>query len=87
MANALLLSKAAIKYHVGMTTQIELSAEVPESLAGSRLDQIAAQLFPDKTERRQTRLVPKSVPHFLSMVGGEGSSAHHAPLRLSVLDA
>ena len=52
LANALLRSAAAIKYHAGMTTQIELSAEVPESLAGSRLDQIAAQLFPDYSRSR-----------------------------------
>lgn len=48
----LLRSLGSIKYHVGMTTQIELSAKVPESLAGSRLDQIAAQLFPDYSRSR-----------------------------------
>lgn len=35
-----------------MTTKIELSAQVPESLAGSRFDQIAAQLFPDYSRSR-----------------------------------
>ena len=35
-----------------MSTRISLSAEVPEHLAGSRLDQIAAQLFPDYSRAR-----------------------------------
>ncbi|MFK7864772.1 MAG: 23S rRNA pseudouridine(1911/1915/1917) synthase RluD [Pseudohongiellaceae bacterium] len=35
-----------------MTTKIELSANVPESLAGNRFDQIAAQLFPDYSRSR-----------------------------------
>ncbi len=35
-----------------MTTQINLSATVTDTLAGSRLDQIAAQLFPDYSRSR-----------------------------------
>ncbi|MFT4862465.1 MAG: 23S rRNA pseudouridine1911/1915/1917 synthase [Pseudohongiellaceae bacterium] len=35
-----------------MTTQISLSASVPDTLAGNRLDQIAAQLFPDYSRSR-----------------------------------
>jgi 23S rRNA pseudouridine1911/1915/1917 synthase len=35
-----------------MTTHISLSAEVPEHLSGNRLDQIAAQLFPDYSRAR-----------------------------------
>lgn len=35
-----------------MTTHISLSATVPDTLAGSRLDQIAAQLFPDYSRSR-----------------------------------
>lgn len=35
-----------------MTTHISLSATVPNTLAGSRLDQIAAQLFPDYSRSR-----------------------------------
>lgn len=35
-----------------MTTKIVLSAEVPESLTGKRLDQVAAQLFPDYSRSR-----------------------------------
>lgn len=49
---SLLLSCLPIKYHRDMTTQISLSAEVPESLSGNRLDQIAAQLFPDYSRSR-----------------------------------
>ncbi len=35
-----------------MSTRIQLQAEVPTELAGSRLDQIAAQLFPDYSRSR-----------------------------------
>lgn len=35
-----------------MTTRISLQAAVPESLSGSRLDQIAAKLFPDYSRSR-----------------------------------
>lgn len=41
-----------IKYHGAMSTRISLKAEVPEHLCGSRLDQIAAQLFPDYSRAR-----------------------------------
>jgi 23S rRNA pseudouridine1911/1915/1917 synthase len=36
----------------GMSTQISLQAEVPECLSGKRLDQIAAQLFPEYSRAR-----------------------------------
>ena len=36
----------------GMSTQISLQAEVPEYLSGKRLDQIAAQLFPEYSRAR-----------------------------------
>jgi 23S rRNA pseudouridine1911/1915/1917 synthase len=35
-----------------MTQQINLQAEVPDSLAGQRLDQVAAELFPDYSRSR-----------------------------------
>ena len=35
-----------------MSAHISLSAEVPEDLAGNRLDQIAAQLFPEYSRAR-----------------------------------
>lgn len=35
-----------------MTQQINLAAEVPDSLAGQRLDQVAAELFPDYSRSR-----------------------------------
>lgn len=35
-----------------MSTRISLAAEVPEDLSGSRLDQIAAKLFPDYSRAR-----------------------------------
>ncbi len=35
-----------------MTTKIRLSAAVPDALAGNRLDQVAAQLFPDYSRSR-----------------------------------
>ena len=35
-----------------MTQQIQLEAEVPDSLAGQRLDQVAAELFPDYSRSR-----------------------------------
>ena len=41
-----------IKYHGAMSTRISLKAEVPEHLSGNRLDQIAAQLFPDYSRAR-----------------------------------
>jgi len=40
------------KYHAAMSTRISLKAEVPEHLSGNRLDQIAAQLFPDYSRAR-----------------------------------
>lgn len=52
---------APIKYHGAMTTKIELSAEVPESLAGKRLDQVAAQLFPDYSRSRLQSWIKEGV--------------------------
>ena len=44
--------KPVIKYHCAMPSQISLKAEVTEALSGSRLDQIAAKLFPEYSRAR-----------------------------------
>ena len=44
-----------------MAEHIELQAEVPESLRGSRLDQAAAQLFPDYSRARLQQWIKEGV--------------------------
>ena len=46
------VARAVIEYHGLMSSHISLQAEVPEELSGSRLDQIAAKLFPEYSRGR-----------------------------------
>jgi 23S rRNA pseudouridine1911/1915/1917 synthase len=41
-----------IKYHADMLNKIALAADVPEDLAGHRIDQVAAKMFPEYSRAR-----------------------------------